>query len=178
MSSVWTKQSQTCKVSQQFLTRNLNHFSPMWNLSFPTLLLYIQLEIRAKARKLEGNIWEGKSATDNMKHSADIRRDQHGALERCRGEWVTQNKWGMKKTSRTYYHVTELEMQFIFENTLKGDLLFPEAVCYLTLSSPNAYELLVREAPEINATTQALVVSFGGPLDLDDKTLSLNHNCH
>lgn len=46
------------------------------------------------------------------------------------------------------------------------------------MSRVPAYELLVREAPEINATTQALVVSLGGPPDLDDKTLSLNHNYH
>lgn len=110
-------------------------------------------------------------------------------MERRR-EWVTQNKWGMKKTSGIQYHVTELKMQFIFLNSLKGDILqgweklFPEAVCYLTLPSPKYYEqgtclgVVVREAPEINTTTQALIVSLGGPPDLDDKTLSLNHNCH
>lgn len=97
MSSVWTKQSQTCKVSQQFLTRNLNHFSPMWNLNFPTLLLYIQLEIRAEARKLEGNIWERKSATDNMKHSANIRRDQAWSIGEMQGRMGRTKQMGYEK---------------------------------------------------------------------------------
>lgn len=88
----------------------------MWNLSFPTLIVYIQLEVPAEAKKLERSIWEGKSDTDNMKHSVDIGRDQAWSIGEIGvgREWVTQNKWSMKKTSRTYYHVTELEMQFIF----------------------------------------------------------------